>query len=48
MLRGGTVGEIKEIYSKVKGSSPRELCQEPWFRGLFVCLLVWGGGGTVC
>ena len=47
MLRGGRVGEIKEIYSKVKGSSPRELCQEPWFRGLFVCLLVLGGGHCV-
>lgn len=38
MLRGGTVDEIKEIYSKVKGSSPKEPGQEPRLSVLFVCL----------
>lgn len=46
MVRGGRVGEIKEIFSKVTGSSKGSLCKS---HGFVFCLLFffWGGGHCV-
>lgn len=45
MVRGGRVGEIKEIFSKVTGSSKGSLCKS---HGFVFCLLFFFGGGPLC
>lgn len=44
MLRGGSVGEMKDMYSKVTGVRKGAL-KEPRFRGVFFFFFCGGGKG---